>query len=228
MPGALTVTAGCPSWSTASLAPTTIRGVGPDHAALAVGAVLLAIFVFIEARFAPHPLVPLGIFRRRTLSAANGIAVTIGRASSACTSSSALPAGGQRLPPANRSRLLAGWSLHADWGIRGARWSRHRSPAQLVLGLGRLRLAFLLSVILAGDAYLAHVLGPAILIGIGIGMSFGPMTLSATVRRPPPRGGAGLGRSLPPDRSAGRWAWPPWPLSLPRSPPTNSEAQTTG
>src|ERR1700722_17746263 len=45
---------------------------------LAVGVVLLAIFFVNEARFAKDPLIPLGIFRRRSLSVANGIAVTIG------------------------------------------------------------------------------------------------------------------------------------------------------
>ena len=45
---------------------------------LAVGVALLVIFFVNEARFARDPLIPLGIFRRRALSVANGIAVTIG------------------------------------------------------------------------------------------------------------------------------------------------------
>ena len=45
---------------------------------LAIGVVLLAMFFVNEARFARDPLIPLGIFRRRSLSVANGIAVTIG------------------------------------------------------------------------------------------------------------------------------------------------------
>src|SRR6202012_3885089 len=42
------------------------------------GVVTLAPALFIEARVATQPLVPLGIFRRRSLAAANGIGVTIG------------------------------------------------------------------------------------------------------------------------------------------------------
>ena len=45
---------------------------------LAVGLALLAAFFVTEARFAKDPLIPLSIFRRRSLSVANGIAVTIG------------------------------------------------------------------------------------------------------------------------------------------------------
>jgi predicted MFS family arabinose efflux permease len=39
---------------------------------------LLALFVAIEARFAARPLVPLGIFRSRTLSGANIVALLLG------------------------------------------------------------------------------------------------------------------------------------------------------
>ncbi|HZS93886.1 MAG TPA: MFS transporter, partial [Chloroflexota bacterium] len=42
--------------------------------------VLLTMFVAIEARFAAHPLVPLGIFRSRTLSGANAVALLLGLA----------------------------------------------------------------------------------------------------------------------------------------------------
>ena len=45
---------------------------------LAIGLALLAVFFVTEARFAKDPLIPLSIFKRRSLSVANGIAVTIG------------------------------------------------------------------------------------------------------------------------------------------------------
>ncbi|MBV9279178.1 MAG: DHA2 family efflux MFS transporter permease subunit [Chloroflexi bacterium] len=41
---------------------------------------LLAVFIAVEARFASHPLVPLGIFRSRTLSGANAVALLLGLA----------------------------------------------------------------------------------------------------------------------------------------------------
>lgn len=40
----------------------------------------LAAAIFIESKYAEAPLVPLSIFRRRSLSAANGIAMAIGAA----------------------------------------------------------------------------------------------------------------------------------------------------
>ena len=107
-----------------------------------------------------------------------------------------LPPGRQRLfRSANRPRLLAGGSLHADWRTRrrvlvqiiGARRQFGLGPGLAAVGL------FWLSAIRAGDSYLSHVLGPAILIGIGIGMSFVPMTLSATAGVPPHEAGLASG-----------------------------------
>jgi EmrB/QacA subfamily drug resistance transporter len=45
---------------------------------LIASAVLLVAFVLIEARFASHPLVPLRIFRSRTLSGANVVSLLVG------------------------------------------------------------------------------------------------------------------------------------------------------
>jgi MFS family permease len=56
---------------------------------------------------------------------------------------------------------------------------------QLMLGPGMAAVGLLwLSRVGAGDAYLIHVLGPVVLIGLGIGMSFVPMTLAATAGVP--------------------------------------------
>ncbi|MGI8968592.1 MAG: hypothetical protein ACR2GA_05750 [Chloroflexota bacterium] len=40
--------------------------------------ILLVLFVLIEVRFAAHPLVPVRIFRSRTLSGANVVALLLG------------------------------------------------------------------------------------------------------------------------------------------------------
>ena len=47
---------------------------------LALDVALLGAFVLIEARLSEHPLVALGLFRRRSLSAANGVAAALGAA----------------------------------------------------------------------------------------------------------------------------------------------------
>jgi EmrB/QacA subfamily drug resistance transporter len=45
---------------------------------LAAAAAMLTLFVLIEARFAPSPIVPLRTFRRRSLSVANVLSTTVG------------------------------------------------------------------------------------------------------------------------------------------------------
>jgi EmrB/QacA subfamily drug resistance transporter len=155
---------------------------------LAIGLLLLVAFFVTEARFAKDPLVPLSIFKRRSLSVANGIAVTLGAAifgtyfflslflqnvdgySPLRTGLAFLPVGLCTLVGA-----LIGSRLVQVLGARN----------QLMLGLGLAAVGLLwLSRVEAGDAYVVHVLGPVILIGLGIGMSFVPMTLSATAGVP--------------------------------------------
>ena len=164
---------------------------------LAIGAVLLAIFFVNEARFAQDPLIPLGIFRRRSLSVANGIAVTIGSGLFGTyfflslylqdvNGYSALRAGLAFLPAGlcTLAGALIGTRLVQYIGAR----------RQLVLGPGLAALGlFWLASIAAGDNYFAHVLGPLVLIGFGLGMSFVPMTLSATTGVPPHEAGLASG-----------------------------------
>jgi EmrB/QacA subfamily drug resistance transporter len=79
--GALTVTAGLVLLvyalvNTTQYGWTSARTIGE----LIGAATLLLAFVLIEARFASHPLVPLQIFRSRTLSGANSVALSLGLA----------------------------------------------------------------------------------------------------------------------------------------------------
>ena len=151
------------------------------------GAALLAAFVVIETRVA-HPLVPLRVFRRRSIAAANGIAVTIGAALfglffflslflQQVNGYSPLRAGLAFLPAALSTMMaaLAGTRLVARIGVR----------RQLLLGpllaAGGL---FWLSQLSAGDGYFAHVFGALVLTGVGMGLSFVPMTIAATADVP--------------------------------------------
>ena len=164
---------------------------------LAIGLVLLAMFFVNEARFARDPLIPLGIFRRRSLSVANGIAVTIGAGLFGTyfflslylqdvNGYSALRAGLAFLPAGlcTLAGALIGTRLVQ---IMGARRQLVLGP---ILAAGGL---FWLSTIGAGAGYFSNVLGPLILIGLGIGMSFVPMTLSATTGVPPHEAGLASG-----------------------------------
>jgi len=199
LPGALTITAGLAalvygivdtdahSWGS----PTTI-------VALAIGVVLLVGFVVIEAWFADDPLVDLAVFRRRSLSVANGIAVTLGASLFGMYFFLSLYLqevagydplrGGLAFVPAGVATFagaLVGTRLVARIGPR----------RQLILGplVGAAGM-FWISALSLGDGYLAHVLGPLVLVGAGLGLSFVPMTIAATHGVPP--GQAGLASGL--------------------------------
>jgi EmrB/QacA subfamily drug resistance transporter len=164
---------------------------------LAVGVVLLAAFFVTEARFAKDPLVPLAVFRRRSLSVANGIAVALGAGLFGSffflslllqnvDHYSALSAGVAFLP-LGLCTLIAALSAPRIVQFLGAR-------NQLMIGLGVAALGLLwLSTVGASDSYLVHLLGPQILLGIGFGLSFLPLTSSATAGVPVHQAGLASG-----------------------------------
>jgi len=187
--GAVTVTAGL-AVLVYGIVSTNVHPWGSARTVvtLAVGLVLLGVFFVTESRFAKDPLIPLSIFKRRSLSVANGIAVTVGAGifgtyfflslflqnvdgySPLRAGLAFLPVGLSTLTGA----LIASRIVH-HFGARN----------QLMLGLGMAAVGLLwLSRLGAGDPFLAHILGPEILIGLGFGLTFVPMTLSATAGVP--------------------------------------------
>ncbi len=165
--------------------------------ALAGGAAFLIAALVIESRVAASPLVPLGIFRRRSLPAANGIAVTVGAGlfgmyffislylqqvvgfSPLRTGLAILPAGTMTLAGA-----LAAPRLVAKIGPR----------RQLVLGPALSAAGLLwMSLLSFGDGYWTHMFVPLALFGLGIGTTFVPMTLTATADVPPSEAGLAAG-----------------------------------
>ncbi|HZD66525.1 MAG TPA: MFS transporter [Acidimicrobiales bacterium] len=189
LPGAVTVTAG--------LAVLVYGIVGTDShpwgsartlVALGVGAALLAVFAAIETRWAARPLVPFGVFRRRSLSAANGIAVTIGAALfgmyfflslyvQQINGYSPLRAGFAFLP-VGLATLLGALVAPRLLPYLGAR-------RQLVLGPAVAAGALVwLTTLSPGAGYWGHLFGPLVLSGLGFGLSFVPMTIAATADVP--------------------------------------------
>ncbi len=184
LPGAVTVTAGL-SVLVYGIVSTNTHPWGSARTVgtLMIGFALLALFVAIEARTA-DPLIPLGVFRRRSLSAANGIAMMIGAAlfgmyfflslyMQQVAHYSPLKAG-IAFVPAGLCTLVA-----ALIGTRlVARIGPHR---QLMIGPGIAAAGLVwISFLSVGDAYWADIFGPLVLVGLGLGLSFVPMTIAAT------------------------------------------------
>ncbi len=183
--GAATVTAGL-AVLVYGIVSTDVHPWGSSRTivTLAIGLFLLAVFAVTEARFAKDPLIPLSIFKRRSISVANGIAVTMGAAIFGTyfflslflqdvDGYSALRTGMAFLPV---GLFTLGGALI---GSRLVQYIGPRNQLMLGPGLGAIGLLWL-SQVQAGGGYFAQVFGPVILIGVGLGMSFVPMTLAAT------------------------------------------------
>jgi EmrB/QacA subfamily drug resistance transporter len=196
--GALVITAGLALFVYGIVSTDTHAWGSPQTvSALAGGVALLLTAVFIEARVARSPLVPLGIFRRRSLCAANGIAMVIGAAlfgmyffislylqqvagySPLRTGLAILPAGLMTLTGALAASRLV---------VRiGARRQLLIGPALAAAGL------LWMSFLSFGDGYWAHMFVPLIMFGLGIGTTFVPMTLTATAGVPAAQAGLAAG-----------------------------------
>jgi EmrB/QacA subfamily drug resistance transporter len=143
---------------------------------------LLASFVAIESR-SPRPLAPFSIFRLRTLRGSNIIGMLAGMAMFSMfffitlylqqvLGLSALETGLAYLPMAGMIIVSA--------GIASQLVTRLGFKPTLIVGLLLVSGALLwLSRVSEGGSYLADVLGPALMAGVGLGFSFVPVTIGA-------------------------------------------------
>ena len=173
LPGAATITAALVAM-VGALSSVEQLGFGhPLTIVLTVVAVALGIaFVRIERR-AEQPLVPLGIFRNRNLTTGNIVALLVGAAMvalffalsvylQAVLGYDALAAGLSQLPLAGALVVVAG-VIPGIVGRFGAKATLVGSLVVLAAGLAWLSAA-------PSDAQFAvHILGPSLLIGVGIG-----------------------------------------------------------
>jgi EmrB/QacA subfamily drug resistance transporter len=185
LPGAITVTGGLALLVYAIVGTDTRPWGSPTTLLCLLGAaILLGSFVVIEAKLASHPLVPLGVFRSRSLSVANGIAVTVGASLfglyfflslylQQVNHYSPLKAGFAFLP--------AGLSTMVGAIIGTRVVLRLGARRQLILGPGISAAGlFWISQLDPGSGYLAHIGPPLVLFGLGLGLSFVPMTVAGT------------------------------------------------
>ncbi len=165
---------------------------------LAVAVGLLGLFVFIEARLASAPLMPLGVFRSRSLSGANVVMLCLGGAMFAMwfflslymqnvLGFSPLAAGLGFVPQTAAIAVGAGISARLLPRV-GARSLLVVGPLISAAGLAWL------SQLSATGTYLVDILGPGVLIALGLGLSFMPVTFAATAGVP--RRDAGLASGL--------------------------------
>jgi predicted MFS family arabinose efflux permease len=181
--GAVAVTAGL-ALLIFSVVNTTTHGWGSARTlvGLAAAAVLLAAFVVREST-AREPLVRLGILRSRTLSGANIVGLLTGASLFAMfffislylqqvLGASPLKAGVQYLPLAFGIFLSAGAAsgLVTRLGIRPV----------LVTGLVLTAVGLVwFAQVSPGGSWLVDVLGPSVLVAVGLGFAFVPQTLAA-------------------------------------------------
>ena len=182
--GALSATVGL-SVLVLGIVRTDVTGWGATSTLglLFAGVVLLGVFVAIEGRFARSPLMPLRIYASRTLSTANLVVFLLGAATFAMwfflslyvqqvLGYSPLRAGLAFLPMT--LCIVAGSRL-------ASRTVTHVGPKpMLVAGMGLQAVGLLLFTHLSPTgSYLADVLVPSLLIAVGIGFSFVPVTIAA-------------------------------------------------
>ncbi|MCI3270044.1 MFS transporter [Streptomyces cylindrosporus] len=164
---------------------------------LVAGLLLIGVFVLIEGRFAAEPLMPLGIFRSRSVTAANVVAMTSGAALFGTfyfltlflhqvRDYSPLRTGFAYLPLAVSIMVAAQFSA--------ALVRRTGARVTLVAGMtltagGLLWLAFLDE----NSTFAAAVLGPTIVLGAGQGISMAASAIAGVAGVPPHQAGLASG-----------------------------------
>jgi EmrB/QacA subfamily drug resistance transporter len=164
--------------------------------ALAGAIVLLTAFGIIEAR-SPHPLLPFGIFRNRSLTIANIVIICVGVSLTAqlffvslylqqVLGYSAVRTGSAMVP----------MSVAMILGAVGAQALMTRFSARtLMISGGTIATAGMgwLSRLSTEADYPLHVLAPTIILGLGIGLLILPVTDAATAGVAPDRAGLASG-----------------------------------
>ncbi|MGH9131336.1 MAG: MFS transporter [Acidimicrobiales bacterium] len=199
LPGAITITGGMALLiygivQTSSHGWTSGRTIGLLAGAVAV----LIAFVVIEARFAEAPLVPLSIFRIRSVSSANAVMLILGIGFLVSFYFISLFMQNVLGYDAIKTGLLF---LPAVFGIAiGAQFAARvvsRVGARPLLVVGMVITSggfFWFSQITVSSTFVANLLGPSVLMTLGIGLCFTPIATAGTAGVP--REQSGLASAL--------------------------------
>jgi predicted MFS family arabinose efflux permease len=178
---------------------TTTHGWGSPHVLIPIAAAALALCVFliIEWGVAAEPILPLGLFKIRSLSGANAAVFLVASSMFATwffmtlylqnvLGYDALRAGLAFLP--SGLAVIAGTQISSRLLERvGVRFLVLAGP--LIIAGGPLWFAQLP----VRGSYAAHVLGPSVVTMLGFGMAFVPLTMSAVAGVPPDQAGIASG-----------------------------------
>jgi predicted MFS family arabinose efflux permease len=161
------------------------------------GVALLAVFLLLEGRFASAPLMPLRIYRSRTLSAANIVVLLIGGATfgmwffvslylQQVLNYSPIKAGLAFLP---MTLCIVVCSTAASRLV-----ARFGARALLITGMVLLTAGMVMFTgISARGTYLGDMLVPSLLVAMGMGLAFVPATISAVAGVAPAEAGLASG-----------------------------------
>ncbi|HEX4429232.1 MAG TPA: MFS transporter [Frankiaceae bacterium] len=164
---------------------------------LAIGLALLAVFLLIQARFAKSPLMPLSLFRSRSLSGANVVMLLAGIVFFAMWYFQSLwmqevlgfgpLRTGLLFLPMTGSIIIASQ-------LSSRLVSRFGARPVLMLGMLFTAAGFLwMGQLDATSTYANGLLGGAVFTTFGVGLSFTPLAMSATSGVPPHQAGLASG-----------------------------------
>jgi MFS family permease len=179
--GALSITAGL-LLLVYAVGEANAATVGQTLGLIALSIILLVVFVVIEARVRT-PMLPLGIFRSRTLASANLVALTFLASFTGMLFISTL-----------YLQYVLGYSafqaglVFVPMGIAAAVVSTLGSPRlitrlgikpTLVLGMLLVSVGVALTALISTEGSFWNIVLPSLVVGIGLSLAFPPMTLAA-------------------------------------------------
>jgi predicted MFS family arabinose efflux permease len=182
--GALTVTAGLVILVYA-IVRTDVEGWGArvTLVEIGLGLALLAVFVLIEGRLSRRPLMPLRLFRSRTLTGANVVVFLLGSSVFAMWYFVSLylqQVLGYTPIQAGLAFLPMTLSIIAGSTFAGRLVTRLGAGPLLTVGMALAGAGMLLfGRVSPHGTYVADVLAPSLLVAIGIGLAFVPVTIAA-------------------------------------------------
>src|SRR3954447_12328779 len=197
--GAVTVTAGLVLLCY-GIVRTDVKGwdsietLGP----MAAGLALIGVFLLIEGRLSARPLMPLSLFRSRTLTGANVVVFFLGASIFAMWYFVSLylqQVLGYSPIDAGLAFLPMPIAIAIGSTLAGRSVVRFGAGPLLTVGMAMAAGGMLLFARLPVDgSYFADVLGPGLLVAFGLGLSFVPVTIAAMIGVRAEESGLGRGR----------------------------------